>query len=112
MQQAGPAPKTPGQLTLHPPSWFVIESALGPVTTTLADAESGSALFWLRSRVIDSRAAWSVPSRPAVTAAFAALASTHGLLGSRTQGWSNRPSLNFCVRIRRTASSIRAFEIR
>src|SRR5438445_12998728 len=92
MQQTCPAPNTPCQLTLHPPSWLVIESALGPVTTTLADEESGSALFWLRSRVIDSCAAWSVPARPAVTAALAALASTHGLLGSPAHGWSNTPS--------------------
>src|SRR5438445_11922583 len=86
MQQTCPAPKTPCQLTLHPPSWLVIESALGPVTTTLADEESGNVLFWLRSRVIDSRAALSVPSRPAVTAALAALASTHGVVGSLTHG--------------------------
>src|SRR6478735_10780453 len=101
----------PCQLTLHPPSWLVIESALGPVTTTLADEDSGSVLFWLRSRVIDSCAAWSVPARPAVTAALAALASTHGLLGSATHRWSNRPSWNFSVRIRRTASLIRDFLI-
>ena len=81
MQQTWPAPKTPCQLTLQPPSWLVIESALGPVTTTLADGESGSVLFWLRSRVIDSCAALSVASRPAVTAALAALASTHGMSG-------------------------------
>ena len=37
MQQTWPAPKTPCQLTLQPPSWLVIESALGPVTTTLPD---------------------------------------------------------------------------
>ena len=60
MQQTWPAPKTPCQLTLQPPSWFVIESALGPVTTTLAVGDSGSTLFWLRSRVIDSCAALSV----------------------------------------------------
>src|SRR5713226_36312 len=84
MQQTCPAPNTPCQLTLQPPSWFVIESALGPVTTTLADGESGSALLSLRSRVIDSRAALSVASRPAVTAAFALLVSTHGVLVVRT----------------------------
>src|SRR6478752_3285852 len=111
MQHTWPAPKTPCQLTLHPPSWLVIESALGPVTTTLADEESGNALLWLRSRVIDSRAALSVPSRPAVTAALAALASTHGMFGSPAHGSSNRPSWNFSVRIRRTASLIRAIEI-
>jgi hypothetical protein len=55
----------------------------------LADEESGNVLFWLRSRVIDSWAALSVPSRPAVTAALAALASTHGVFGSLTHGWSN-----------------------
>ena len=54
MQQTWPAPKTPCQLTLQPPSWLVIESALGPVTTILAFGASGSALPWLRSRVIDS----------------------------------------------------------
>src|SRR2546429_1056813 len=107
MQQTWRAPKTPCQLTLQPPSWLVIESALGPVTTTLADEGSGSVLFWLRSKVIDSCAAPSVASRPAVTAALAAFASTHGLLGSLTHGWSNRPSWNFRVRIRRTASLIR-----
>src|SRR5689334_13042722 len=69
MQQTCPAPNTPCQLTLQPPSWLVIESALGPVTTTLAFGESGSVLFWLRSRVIDSWAALRVPARPAVTAA-------------------------------------------
>src|SRR5947208_5388411 len=111
MQHTCPAPKTPCQLTLHPPSWLVIESALGPVTTTLADAESGNVLFWLRSSVMDSCAALSVLSRPAVTAALAALASTHGVLGSLTHGWSNRPSLNFSVRIRSTASLIRDFLI-
>src|SRR4051794_25962441 len=111
MQQTWPAPKTPCQLTLQPPSWLVIESALGPVTTTWADVESGNALFWLRSSVIDSRAARSVVSRPAVTAALAALALTHGAFGLLTHGWSNRPSWNFSVRIRRTASLIRAFLI-
>ena len=102
MQQTWPAPKTPCQLTLQPPSWLVIESALGPVTTILLDADSGSALFWLRSRVIDSCAAFSVTSRPASTAALALLAST--------VGWSNRPSWNFSVRIRDTAWLIRLTE--
>src|SRR5215813_15149526 len=111
MQQTWPAPKTLCQLTLQPPSWLVIESALGPVTTTLAVEESGSVLFWLRSRVIDSWAALSVSARPAVTASLAALASTHGVFGSLTHGWSNRPSSNLRVRIRRTASLIRAIEI-
>src|SRR6266513_5558592 len=111
IQQTWPAPKTPCQLTLQPPSWFVIESALGPVTTTLAVEESGSVLFSLRSRVIDSCAALSVPARPAATAALAALAATHGVFGSLTHGWSNRPSLNFSVRIRSTASLIRDFLI-
>src|SRR5689334_9997598 len=86
MQQTCPAPKTPCQLTLQPPSWLVIESALGPVTTTFAVGDSGRAPFWFRRRVIDSCAALSVPSRPAVTAAFAAPASTHGVLGSLTHG--------------------------
>src|SRR2546421_5197514 len=111
MQQTCPAPNTPCQLTLQPPSWFVIESALGPVTTTFADEESGNVLFWLRSRVIDSSAALSVPARPAVTAALAALASTQGVFGSLTHGWSNSPSLNFSARIRPTASLIRDFLI-
>src|SRR5437773_5781091 len=71
MQQTCPAPNTPCQLTLQPPSWLVIESALGPVTTTLAVEESGSVLFWLRSRVIDSCAALSLPARPALAAAVA-----------------------------------------
>src|SRR5205809_6473526 len=84
MQQTCPAPKTPCQLTLQPPSWLVIESALGPVTTTLLVGASGSTPFWLRSKVIDSCAAFSVWSRPAVTAAFAAPASTHGFDGSAT----------------------------
>src|SRR5207244_10427509 len=79
MQQTWPAPKTPCQLTLQPPSWFVIESALGPVTTTLGVEESGSVLFWLLSRVIDSCAALSVPARPAVTAALAAVASSRAV---------------------------------
>src|SRR5690348_4460846 len=91
MQHTCPAPNTPCQLTLQPPSWLVIESALGPVTTTLLVGDSGNALFWLRSRVIDSCAALRVWSRPAVTAAFAADASTHDFDGSRTQGWSNKP---------------------
>ena len=108
MQQTCPAPKTPCQLTLQPPSWLVIESALGPVTTTLADGGSGSALFWLRSKVIDSGRPASVLSRPESTAALASLASTHGLAGLLAHGWSNRPSWNFRVRIRRTAWSIRA----
>src|SRR3954449_8552910 len=102
MQQTWPAPKTPCQLTLHPPSWLVIESALGPVTTTLADESSGNALSWLRRRVIDSCAALSVASRPAVTAALAALASTQGAFGCLIHGASNRPSWNFSVRIRPT----------
>src|SRR6266516_3619854 len=74
-QQTCPEPKTPCQLTLQPPSWLVIESALGPVTTSLALGDSGSVLFWLRSRVIDSRAACRVTSRPAVAAALAVLGS-------------------------------------
>ena len=53
MQQTWPAPNTPCQLTLQPPSWLVIESALGPVTTTLADGAAVATLFWLRSKVID-----------------------------------------------------------
>src|SRR5437016_12403874 len=88
MQHTCPAPNTPCQLTLHPPSWLVIESALGPVTTALAVGDNGRALFWLRSNVIDSRAACSVASRPAVTAASAALASTQATLGSLTHGFS------------------------
>src|SRR6266496_6737096 len=86
MQHTCPAPATPCQLTLQPPSWLVIESALGPVTTTFAPAGNGSALFSLRSNVIDSRAALRVWSRPAVTAALAAFASTHGFAGSATHG--------------------------
>src|SRR5882757_2449639 len=91
IQHTCPAPNTPCQLTLQPPSWLVTESALGPVTTMLPVGDSGSALDWLRSSVTDSCAALSVWSRPAVTAALAAFASTHGLLGSATQGWLNRP---------------------
>src|SRR5512142_3427355 len=53
MQHTCPAPATPCQATLQPPSWLVIESALGPVTTSLADEESGNVLLWLRSNVID-----------------------------------------------------------
>ena len=64
MQQTWPAPKTPCQLTLQPPSWLVIESALGPVTTTLPFGDSGRTLFSLRSKVIDSRAACSVRLPP------------------------------------------------
>src|SRR5947209_16289835 len=92
MQQTWPAPKTPCQLTLQPPSWLVIESALGPVTTSRLVDDRGSALAWLRSSVIDSRAAWRVASRPAWTAALA--------LPASTLEWSNRPSWNFSVRIR------------
>src|SRR5260221_14328888 len=95
MQQTWPAPKTPCQLTLQTPSWLVIESALGPVTTSLLLAESGRTLFWLRSSVIDSRAACRVTSRPAGTAASAAVASTPGLVGSLTQGWQNSPNWDF-----------------
>src|SRR5690349_5114942 len=104
MQQTCPAPATPCQLTLQPPSWLVIESALGPVTTTLASPARGSTLFWLRSRVIDSRAAFSVASRPAVTAASALLSSTYG--------WSKSQSWNFSRRMRRTDWSIRLTETR
>ncbi len=104
MQHTCPAPNTPCQLTLQPPSWLDIESALGPVTTTRAVGASGSTLFWLRSSVMDSRAAARVASRPAVTAASALLASTYG--------WSNNPSSNFSRRIRRTDWSIRATETR
>src|SRR5882672_4483139 len=100
MQQTCPAPNTPCQLTLQPPSWLVIESALGPVTTILAPDWSGRVLFWLRSNVIDSCAALRLASRPAVTAALAAPASTYG--------WSNRPRLNLSVRIRRTDWLIRS----
>src|SRR6266536_5251108 len=100
MQQTCPAPKTPCQLTLQPPSWLVIESALGPVTTSFAPADNGSRLFSLRSRVMDSWAALSVASRPAVTAASAWAGSTYG--------WSNRPSANLSRRIRRTDWLIRS----
>src|SRR3954451_22526677 len=79
MQQTWPAPNTPCQLTLHPPSWLVMESALGPVTTTLPVGERGSTLFWFLSRVIDSCVDFRVRSRPAVTAVFAAPASTQGV---------------------------------
>src|SRR6266516_7100981 len=98
---------TPCQLTLQPPSWWAIELALGPVTTTLAVFDRGSTLPWLRSRVTDSRVASSAVSRPAVTAAFALLASTHGTLVSLTHGWSNKPVWYLSVRIRRTASLMR-----
>ena len=104
MQQTCPAPNTPCQLTLQPPSWLVIESALGPVTTSFAPGDSGSRLFWLRSKVIDSSAAARVLSRPALTTASA--------LAGSTNGWSNRPSANFSRRIRRTDWSIRATETR
>src|SRR2546430_4995990 len=101
MQQTWAGPTAPCQLPLQPPSWFVIESALGPVTTTLAVEESGSVLFWLRSRVIDSCAALSVPARPAVTAALAALASTHGVFGSRLNASTNCLSSSSAPRHRR-----------
>src|SRR3954453_4336068 len=84
MQQTCPAPKTPCQLTLQPPSWFVIESALGPVTTTLGVVVGGGRLFCLRKNVLASAAAFGVASRPAVTAASAAAASTQATLGSAT----------------------------
>ena len=45
MQQTCPAPNTPCQLTLQPPSWLVIESALGPVTTTFPLGDNGRAPF-------------------------------------------------------------------
>src|SRR5215468_1325457 len=48
-------------------------SAFGPVTTILLFGDSGRVLFWLRSSVIDSRAARNVAVRPAVTAASAVL---------------------------------------
>src|SRR5437764_4711994 len=99
MQQTCPAPNTPCQLTLQPPSSLVIESALGPVTTSFALGDNGNTLLWLRSNVMDSRAACSVASRPAVTAASA--------LSGSTYGWSKSPSANFSRRIRRTDWSIR-----
>jgi hypothetical protein len=86
-------------------------SALGPVTTTFAVGESGSTPPVFCSSVIHCRADRSVAPRPAVTAASAALASMHGVLGSRTHGWSNRPSRNFIVRMRRTASLMRDMRI-
>src|SRR5213078_3472826 len=73
-QHTWPLVKGPCQLTLQPPTWKVMELAFGPVTTSLLDGDSGRALAWLRSSVIDSRAARSVSVRPAVTAASAALA--------------------------------------
>src|SRR5215467_5826047 len=103
MQQTCPAPNTPCQLTLQPPSWFDIESALGPVTTRWLLGDKGSRLPWLRSRVIDSCAACSATFRPAMTVASAALASTNG--------WSKSPSLNFRVRIRRTDWLMRSTDI-
>src|SRR6478736_9430858 len=42
IQHTWPAPNTPCQLTLQPPSGFVMESALGPVTTSLLVGDSGS----------------------------------------------------------------------
>ena len=99
MQHTWPAPDTPCQLTLQPPSWLDIESAPGPVTTSRAPAGSGSRPFSLRSRVTDSRAAFRVASRPAVTAASA--------FDTSTSGWSNSPSANFRCRIRRTDWSMR-----
>ena len=57
MQHTWPLVNTPCQLTLQPPSCLAMLFAFGPVTTSLLDGDSGSALFWLRSRVIDSRAA-------------------------------------------------------
>ena len=77
-QHTWPLVYGPCQLTLQPPTWKGIESAFGPVTTSLLVGDSGRMLFWLRSRVIDSRAARRVTSRPAVTAASALLASTVG----------------------------------
>jgi hypothetical protein len=46
-----------------------------------------------------------------VTAAFALPASTHGVLVLLTHAWSNRPSRNFRVRMRVTASSMRLCEM-
>ena len=78
MQQTWPAPKTPCQLTLQPPSWLDTESALGPVTTRLAVGESGrvGGVPVLRSNVIDSSAAFRARSRFALIAASAAVGST------------------------------------
>src|SRR2546429_7620856 len=98
MQHTCPAPKTPCQLTLQPPSWLVIESALGPVTTSFAPGDSGSTLFSLRSNVMDSCAALRVASRPAVTAASA--------LPSSADGGAKRASADFSRRIRRTDALI------
>src|SRR3954452_14881431 len=90
MQQTWPAPKTPCQLTLQPPSWLVIESALGPVTTTLSVVDSGNAWPSFRSRVMDSRVAFRVPDLPVLTAELAALGSTQFAVGSLMHGWSKR----------------------
>src|SRR5689334_20021812 len=68
-QQTWPLVNGPCQLTDQPPVWNGMASAFGPVTTSLLDGDRGRVLFWLRSRVIDSRAARSVAARPAVTAA-------------------------------------------
>src|SRR5579859_5154126 len=104
MQHTCPAPKTPCQLTLQPPSWLVMESALGPVRTTFAVGDSGNVLFWLLSSVMDSWAAFSVRLRPAVTAASAALALTQGwVYGAAAHGRLNKPRFILRVRIRVTA---------
>jgi len=59
----------------------------GGLSGTLNSARAAADLLpGKRIRVIDSRAACRLASRPAVTAAFAAPASTQATLGSSTQG--------------------------
>src|SRR5215472_9421593 len=77
-QHTWPLVNGPCQLTLQPPTWKGMESAFGPVTTSLLFDDSGRMLFWLRSIVTDSRAACNVAVRPACTAASAWLALTSG----------------------------------
>ena len=55
-----------------------MELAFDPVTTSLLDGDSGRTLLWLRSKVIDSRAACRVSVRPACHRGVRVLASTNG----------------------------------
>ena len=82
---------------LQPLSSLVIESALGPVTTTLgAEGAAACRLVAQQGHRFAGGAERAVPSSG--DRALAAWASTHGVFGSLTHGWSNRPSLNFSVR--------------
>ncbi len=98
-------PEEPCQLMVQPPAWLPMSSALDPATYTFWFGLRGRTAPSFFSRTCDLAAA----SR--ATARWAAEPTSSRWVVS-AYGFSKRPRRNFWVRMRATASSIRAWLIR